>query len=283
MSQARLELADDADGMSDQNPDIPSWAVPSPSTAGKDEGPVGSESASSSPGTLPSVPVGATPSPEGTVEASLDPEPVPPSRIPRSRWIAGGVAVVAALGLGGFLAGTALADGRGDGQAVRAASGSRGDAPGEWPGGMDPNQPGQGLGVPGGAPDGPGTGGQRGHGFDDARMTAGVITSVTDGRLVVRTRDNASVTVVTTAQTVVRGSTATTVAALKVGDLVFVQGTRAADGSYTAAQIAVGMPPRGGHGGGDRPGSGDHDGDDHGGSGAGSGAGSGTVSSGVTT
>ena len=101
------------------------------------------------------------------------------------------------------------------------------------------------------------------------------------------TRDNASVTVVTTAQTVVRGSTATTVAALKVGDLVFVQGTRAADGSYTAAQIAVGMPPRGGHGGGDRPGSGDHDGDDHGGSGdgsgAGSGAGSGTVSSGVTT
>lgn len=271
------------DVMSDQSPDTPSWAVPPPSTAGADQGPVGSTSASSSPDSIPSGPAGAAPSLDAPPDADPPGGQLPRPRLSRSRVIAGGVALVAALGLGGFLAGTALADGRGDGQTGRTASGPRGGARGDGHGG-DPNQPGRGEGLlPGGAP-----GGGRGQGpgrFDDSRMTAGVITSVADGRLVLRARNGASVTVVTTAKTVVRGPSATTVSALKVGEVVFVQGARAADGSYTAEQILAGIP-RGGHGDGDGDGPGfdDHDGGVPGsGSGSAPGSGSGTAPGGGTT
>jgi hypothetical protein len=85
------------------------------------------------------------------------------------------------------------------------------------------------------------------------RVTAGVITAKDGDRLVLASRDGASVTVHTSASTTVRGSS---LADLAVGDLVIVAGTRADDGSITATEIlggppGVGAPGRnGGQGGG---------------------------------
>jgi len=241
--------------MTDQNPPTgPSWGVPSPATSDPS---APSPAAHGRPD--PQYPPGTTPPGGGTggqtppPPTTPSPEPVPEAAGPRRGVLAVGAAGAAALlGLGGFLAGQALAQG-GDRTTLTSADRT---LPGQGHGqSLGPSQgPGQEQRRQAGPPAGGsgfGDGDQEGDGgdgggpgdgrfqVDPARMTAGVITSVDSGRLVLRTRDGASVTVTVTDGTAVRG-VAGTVGDLQVGQVVIVRGERQGDGSYTASELLAG-------------------------------------------
>jgi len=212
--------------MTDQNPPTgPSWGVPSPATSDPS---APSPAAHGRPD--PQYPPGTTPPGGGTggqtppPPTTPSPEPVPEAAGPGRGVLAVGAAGAAALlGLGGFLAGQALAQG-GDRTTLTSADRTLAGS-----GFGDGDQDGD-----GGDGGGPGDGRFQ---VDPARMTAGVITSVGSGRLVLRTRDGASVTVTVTDDTAVRG-VAGTVGDLQVGQVVIVRGERQGDGSYTATWTA---------------------------------------------
>jgi hypothetical protein len=109
----------------------------------------------------------------------------------------------------------------------------------------------------GGTP--PTGGGQHGGPAGGMRPTAsGKVTSVSGDviTLSVRTKSTPTVTVDTTASTTYRTMTgSTTASAVKVGDFVSVQGTKASDGTVTAKTVMVGTAPPGKMGapGGKRP------------------------------
>lgn len=170
---------------------------------------------------------------------------------PGSRWrwsrrrqalVAGG-ALAAVLGLG-VAAGTAAATGTGTG----ATSGNSGSATrGRPPAGM-------------------------------ARPTVtGKVTALSGNTVTVETRAQRSVTVVTSSSTTYtsnpgpNGGTTSSAAALKVGDLIGVQGTRNADGTVTATTVVIGRPPQMGNGLPSRAGGGGTGSDPGNGAGAGAG------------
>jgi hypothetical protein len=161
--------------------------------------------------------------------------------------VVGAAGAAALLGLGGFLAGQALA-GRGDRITLTSADRSlAGQEPAQGQGqgqGRGSQAGGRGFGDQ----DGDSGGDHDGDGriqFDPVRMTAGVITSTGSDRLVLRTRDGASVTVAVTGRTTVRG-VADTVGELQVGHVVIVRGERQDDGSYMASELLVGPQHDGG-------------------------------------
>jgi hypothetical protein len=164
----------------------------------------------------------------------------------RAALVGGGVAAAAVLALGGFLAGAALHGGS-DREALTSA-----DRALPWGGAERALPPGPGHG-PGGDRRGFRDGG---WGRNAAQGTQGVITSVTGDRVVLRARGGSSVTVTTTKSTTVQRLTAggpqqATVADLRSGDLIMVEGTRQADGSFQADRIWVapdGLRPGSGRG-----------------------------------
>jgi Domain of unknown function (DUF5666) len=90
-----------------------------------------------------------------------------------------------------------------------------------------------------------------------ARPTvSGKITALSDDDITVETNAKTSVTVVYSSSTTFRtdpgpgGGTTSSASALKVGDVIGVQGTRNSDSTVTASSVTIGRPQRMGQGGG---------------------------------
>jgi hypothetical protein len=92
-------------------------------------------------------------------------------------------------------------------------------------------------------------GGMRGTPPGRGSGTVGKVTSISADSITLTTRGKKVVTVTVSSSTVYKnGSTTSTSAALKVGDLAMVTGTTASDGTVTATAITfgtarVGTPP----------------------------------------
>jgi len=96
-------------------------------------------------------------------------------------------------------------------------------------------------GGPGGVNVPPGDdGGRRGFGPPGGGFTAGTVTSVASGTIVVKAADGTTTTVKTSASTAVTKNVASSVSALKVGDAVRAVGATASDGTVTATSITQG-------------------------------------------
>jgi hypothetical protein len=120
----------------------------------------------------------------------------------------------------GFGHGDGQGDGHGDGQS---------DGQGRLPGGQVPGD---------GDGDGPMGRGGPGQGMA-AFVTAGRITAVSGSTLTLSTFQGGTAKVTTSSSTTVNGTAGGKVGALGVGQLVFVAGSQAPDGSYQATAITT--------------------------------------------
>jgi len=215
----------------------PAWAVPSPANVrGPDPSP--DQRAATGPVATP-----ATIGVPGPVDG-LGPTSVGPAHHPAGRRAGpvlrrpvvltlGGLAAAVLLVGAGFLAGTAVH--HGDSTSLTSA----GAASGQGPGGQVPGQGGQ--AGPGGRafgdPDGDGDAGP-GQGSSAARdVVVGRVSAVDGTTLTVATTDGGTAKVTTTSSTVVGGTAGGDLSALAVGQIVFVAGTTADDGSISATAI----------------------------------------------
>ncbi|MFX0574086.1 DUF5666 domain-containing protein [Nocardia nepalensis] len=164
--------------------------------------------------------------PPGPPGAPLPPDQQPPRKRNIGLWIALGVGVILLIGAVGIVAGVLL--GGKDSSSTTAASTSAFPTAGR-PTGTAPS------GGPSSTqiiPSIPGLGG-----IDSLGATMGTISANSGGQLTLDTLGGAKVTVRTTDKTQVISLTAAKAADLPVGDMVVVQGDKAADGSIDAKII----------------------------------------------
>jgi hypothetical protein len=130
--------------------------------------------------------------------------------------------------------------------------GPAGRTPGEGAGGGANAPPGgRGPGAQGAGAQGAGAQGAGAQGAGGG-LTAGTVSSVSSGTIVVSAADGSSTTVKTSASTTVTKSVAGSVSSLKIGDSVRVVGTTS-NGSVAATAITEGDSGFGGFGAGNRP------------------------------
>jgi len=169
---------------------------------------------------------GAQYPPGGPPPGGLPPDQQPPRKRNTGLWIALGLGVILLLGAVGVVAGVLLG---GEDSSSTAASTSAFRTTGRQPGGTAPSGQPTPTQV---TPTIPGLGG-----IDDLGATMGTITANTGGQLTLDSLGGAPVTVRTTDKTQVISLTGSKVADLPVGDMVMVQGDKAADGSIDAKII----------------------------------------------
>ncbi|MFI7001454.1 DUF5666 domain-containing protein [Nocardia sp. NPDC050175] len=172
------------------------------------------------------------PVPPGGMQPS-DLPPEPPRRRNTGLWIALGLGILALVAVLGIVGGVVL--GNKNSSSTSAASTSA------FPTASRP-LPGSPRATPSGVPGVPGLGG----GIDNLGATMGTITTNDGGTLTVSTLLGATTTVHTDAKTQVISMSGTKVSDLPVGDIVLIQGDKAADGSIQAKVIISTALPGGG-------------------------------------
>ncbi|QBS41912.1 DUF5666 domain-containing protein [Nocardia sp. CS682] len=174
---------------------------------------------------------GAAPPPGGPVPPGYgmqpsDQLPPEPPRRNTGLWIALGLGVIALVAVVGVVAGVVLA-GKDSGSDTAASTSAFPTANRPTPGTPRSGQP-----APSGIPSVPGLGN-----IDDLGATMGTITANDGGTLTVSTLLGSTVSVRTDANTQVISMSGTKVSDLPTGDIVLIQGEKAADGSIHAKVI----------------------------------------------
>jgi hypothetical protein len=183
--------------------------------------------------------------PGGSAE---EPSTATPPRRRRTLLLAGAAGAAVLLAGAGFVAGGGWSDHdqttliAGTSQippgAGQSAPDAQSDAQSDVQGDSQDDAQAGGQGGPGAAdPDGDHRGG--GRALDGARFTVGRISAVSGAVLTLTDFQGGAVKVTTTASTKVAGNVGGDLSALKVGELVFVAGSRQSDGSYLATSIAT--------------------------------------------
>jgi hypothetical protein len=167
------------------------------------------------------------------MEVSLDEDGAPagPSHPPARAHHRPGLVAVAAIGagallIGGFAAGRVLNGSSGTALSSQQAAAGQAAPAGPGQQGGRQLQGRQGGAVGGGA-----------GGTAAGTMTVGRLTAVTGSTLTLTGRDGQPFTVAVGSATTVDGTAGGDVSGLAVGDVVFVRGTQAADGSWTASAV----------------------------------------------